>query len=189
MKQQFPMISHAELSKATNNFSPANKIREGGFNIVYNVAMKVANLKQKEASRSFAAEFNALRNIRHRNLIKIITICSSIDFEGFDFKAIVYEYMQNGNLEQCLTQRVNIAIDVAFAIEYLRHHCQPSIVHGDLKPSNILLDQDVVTHVGDLGLAKFLYGYEPGTTAETASSSIGINGTVGYVAPVRIGVV
>ncbi|XP_052295820.1 receptor kinase-like protein Xa21 [Citrus sinensis] len=92
----------SELSKATNNFSPANKIREGGFNIVYNVAMKVANLKQKEASRSFAAEFNALRNIRHRNLIKIITICSSIDFEGFDFKAIVYEYMQNGNLEQWL---------------------------------------------------------------------------------------
>ncbi|GAY62634.1 hypothetical protein CUMW_219430, partial [Citrus unshiu] len=184
MKQQFPMISHAELSKATNNFSPANKIREGGFNIVYNVAMKVANLKQKEASRSFAAEFNALRNIRHRNLIKIITICSSIDFEGFDFKAI-----SNGQLRLCnlsLTQRVNIAIDVAFAIEYLRHHCQPSIVHGDLKPSNILLDQDVVTHVGDLGLAKFLYGYEPGTTAETASSSIGINGTVGYVAPVII---
>ncbi|KAK9190310.1 hypothetical protein WN943_018914 [Citrus x changshan-huyou] len=165
----------SELSKATNNFSPANKIREGGFNIVYNVAMKVANLKQKEASRSFAAEFNALRNIRHRNLIKIITICSSIDFEGLC------------NLS--LTQRVNIAIDVAFAIEYLRHHCQPSIVHGDLKPSNILLDQDVVTHVGDLGLAKFLFGYEPGTTAETASSSIGINGTVGYVAPVRIGVV
>ncbi|KAH9768968.1 hypothetical protein KPL71_011815 [Citrus sinensis] len=82
-----------------------------------------------------------------------------------------------------LTQRVNIAIDVSFAIEYFHHHCQPSIVHGDLKPSNILLDQDIVAHVGDLGLAKFLFGYEPGTAAETASNSIEIKGIVGYVAP------
>ncbi|KAL9419264.1 hypothetical protein AB3S75_037091 [Citrus x aurantiifolia] len=86
-----------------------------------------------------------------------------------------------------LTQRVNIAIDVAFAIEYLHHHLSTINFHGDLKPSNILLDQDIVAHVDDLGLVKFLFGYESGTAAETVSSSIEIKGTVGYVAPDLVG--
>ncbi|ESR49879.1 hypothetical protein CICLE_v10030615mg [Citrus x clementina] len=206
MERQLLMDSYAELSKATDNFSPANKIGEGGFGIVYKgilgknrteVAVKVINLEQKGASKSFVAECKALRNIRHRNLIKIITICSSRDSQGVDFKAIVYEYMQNGSLEEwlhqsndqlevydlSLTQRLNIAIDVACAIEYLHYYCEPSIVHGDLKPSNVLLDQDVVAHVSDFGLAKFLSSRNPDTAVETRPSSTGIKGTVGYVAP------
>ncbi|KAL9422390.1 hypothetical protein AB3S75_034626 [Citrus x aurantiifolia] len=204
--QQFLVDSYAELSKATDNFSSANKIGEGGSGIVYKgflgengteVAVKVINLKQKGASKSFVAECKALRNIRHRNLIKIITVCSGRDFKGADFKAIVYEYMQNGSLEEWLhhsndqlevcslsvIQRLNIAIDVASAIEYLHHYCEPSIVHGDLKPSNVLLDQDLVSHVSDFGLAKFLSNHNPDTIVETRSISIGIKGTVGYVAP------
>lgn len=205
IEQQFPTDSYAELSKATDNFSPANKIGEGGFGIVYKgilgenrteVAVKMINLKQKGASKSFVAECKTLSNIRHRNLIKIITICSGRDFKGVDFKAIVYEYMENGSLEEwlhgssdqqacslSLIQRLNIAIDVASAIEYLHHFCQPSIVHGDLKPSNVLLDQDLVAHVSDFGLAKFLSSHNPDTAVEARSISIGIKGTVGYVAP------
>ncbi|KAK9187363.1 hypothetical protein WN944_018757 [Citrus x changshan-huyou] len=154
-------------------------------------------ISSKGASKSFVAECKALRNIRHRNLIKIITICSGRDSQGVDFKAIVYDYMQNGSLEEwlhqsndqlevydlSLTQRLNLAIDVACAIEYLHYYCEPSIVHGDLKPSNVLLDQDVVAHVSDFGLAKFLSSRNPGTAVETRPSSTGIRGTVGYVAP------
>ncbi|TXG74351.1 hypothetical protein EZV62_002930 [Acer yangbiense] len=89
-----------------------------------------------------------------------------------------------------LTQSVSllkcdwVIINVASAIEYLHHHCQPPIVHGDLKPSNVLLDHDMVAHVGDFGLAKFLSNYPLSTESGTQSSSIGIKGTVGYVAPV-----
>ncbi|KAL9459525.1 hypothetical protein AB3S75_002846 [Citrus x aurantiifolia] len=181
-------------------------IGQGRFGTVYKgilgddemvVAVKVINLKQKGASKSFVSECEALRNIRHRNLIKIITICSSTDFEGVDFKALVFEYMENGSLEDwlhqsndqvevrklSLIQRMNIAIDVASAIEYLHHHCQPPMVHGDLKPSNVLLDYDMVAHVGDFGLAKFLSNHHLDIASKTPSSSIGIKGTVGYVAP------
>ncbi|GLT57820.1 hypothetical protein SLA2020_307660 [Shorea laevis] len=198
-QETFPKISYAELSQATNDFSLANLIGEGSFGSVYKgimgengmlVAVKVLNLKQKGASRSFMAECEAMRNIRHRNLIKVLTVCSSIDFKGVDFKAIVYEFMQNGSLDEWLhskevqvgvqnfsfIKRLNVAIEVAYAIEYLHYHCQPAIVHGDLKPSNILLDHEMVAHVGDFGLARFLI-------SSKKTSSLGIIGTIGYVAP------
>lgn len=158
--------------------------------------MKVSNLNQKGASSSFVAECEALKNIRHRNLIKIITICSSIDFKGVDLKALVHEYIQNESLEEwlhqinnllevsnlTLIQRLNTAIDVASAIKYLHHYCQPPIIPGDLKQSNVLLDQEMVAHVGDFGLARFLFYHTLSTTHQTQSSSTGIKGTVGYVA-------
>ncbi|GKV53336.1 hypothetical protein SLEP1_g59869 [Rubroshorea leprosula] len=196
-QELFPKISYAELSQATNGFSSSNLIGEGSFGTVYKgithgmqIAVKVLNLKQKGAFKSFLAECEALRNIRHRNLIKVLTVCSSIDFKGVDFKAIVYEFMQNGSLEEWLhshevqvgvqhfsfIQRLEIAIEVAHAIEYLHYHCQPAIVHGDLKPSNILLDHEMVAHVGDFGLSRFLI-------PNMQTSSIGIKGTIGYVAP------
>ncbi|KAK3035445.1 hypothetical protein RJ639_032870 [Escallonia herrerae] len=108
LEEQFPKISYAELSKATNQFSPSNLIGEGSYGSVYRgilhtdgmmVAVKVLNLKQKGAAKSFMAECNALRNMRHRNLVKIITTCSSIDSRGADFKALVFEFMSNGSLE------------------------------------------------------------------------------------------
>lgn len=98
------------------------------------VAVKVLNLKQKGAAKNFIAKCNALRNIRHWNLVRIITTCSSIDFKGADFKALVFEFMPNGSLEEWLhgiedeqlnerivgfKQRVNIAIDVASALDIL----------------------------------------------------------------------
>ncbi|XP_058110378.1 putative receptor-like protein kinase At3g47110 [Magnolia sinica] len=195
----FMNISYAELFKATNGFSSANLIGIGSFGSVYKgildrdgtvIAVKVLNLQQQGALRSFMAECKAFRNIRHRNLIKILTCCSSIDFKGNDFKALVFEYMPNGSLEKWLykdehdqlrwnlnfIQRLDIAIDVAFALDYLHHHCQTPIVHRDLKPSNILLDNDMIAHVGDFGLSRFI-------SEVPQSSSVGMKGSIGYIAP------
>uniref|UniRef100_A0A7N2LDI2 non-specific serine/threonine protein kinase n=1 Tax=Quercus lobata TaxID=97700 RepID=A0A7N2LDI2_QUELO len=153
------------------------------------------------ASKSFIAECEALRNIRHRNLVKVLTACSGVDYQGHDFKALVYEFMTNGNLDEWLhpisrinevpeeqtnlnfLQRLNIAIDVANALEYLHHCCHSPIVHCDLKPSNVLLDDEMIGHVGDFGLARFLCK----ATREcftNQSSSIELKGTVGYAPPV-----
>ena len=81
-----------------------------------------------------------------------------------------------------LLQRLQIAIDVASAVDYLHHHCHTRIVHCDLKPSNILLDEEFVAHVSDFGLARILSD----STSEVNrphTSSIGIRGTTGYVPP------
>ncbi|KAJ4723387.1 Kinase-like protein [Melia azedarach] len=161
------------------------------------VAIKVLRLQRRGALKSFMAECKALRNIRHRNLVKIITSCSSIDFQGNDFKALVYEYMPNGSLEKwlhpnleteneevevqnlSLLQRISIGIDVAFAIDYLHHHCKEPILHCDLKPSNVLLDSDMTAHVGDFGLVRF----QSEISNSNTSSSVGVRGTTGYAVP------
>ncbi|XP_031397276.1 probable LRR receptor-like serine/threonine-protein kinase At3g47570 [Punica granatum] len=201
-------LSYMELSQATDGFSLANKIGEGSFGVVYKgilpsseqtVAVKVLKLQERGARKSFMAECEALRNIRHRNLVKTITCCSTLDSQGGDFMALVFEFMENGSLEKWLhavpneaggsetdmtlglLQRLNIAIDVGNALEYLHHHGQTPIVHCDLKPSNVLLDSEFTAYVSDFGLAKFLMGDQ--ASGRTETSSIGIRGTIGYVAP------
>ncbi|KAJ0760266.1 putative protein kinase RLK-Pelle-LRR-XII-1 family [Helianthus annuus] len=190
-------VSYSQLLKATNGFSESNLIGTGGYSSVYKgilfedndtfVAIKVLHLHTRGAQRSFMRECEAWRNLRHRNLLKIITSCSSIDFQGNPFKALVYEFMPNGSLHDWLhssgnTSRLNllqmikILMDVANALDYIHNHCLPTIIHGDLNPSNILLDNDMVAHVGDFGLARFL-----GTSYQ--NNSTGIRGTMGYIAP------
>ncbi|KAJ0103292.1 hypothetical protein Patl1_06608 [Pistacia atlantica] len=78
-----------------------------------------------------------------------------------------------------LLQRINIAIDVASAIDYLHYRCHEPILHCDLKPSNVLLDDDMIAHVGDFGMARFL----PEVSNPNQSSSVGVRGTIGYAAP------
>ncbi|KAK9725002.1 hypothetical protein RND81_05G114700 [Saponaria officinalis] len=194
MGEGFLRVSYNMLLKATDGFSSSNLLGAGTFGTVFKgvldgtmVAVKVLNLQQQGATKSFIAECKALRNTRHRNLVKIITACSSTDFQRNDFKALVYEFMSNGNLNRwlhetgnlALLQRMDIAIDVAHALNYLHHESETPIVHCDLKPSNILLDDDMVARVGDFGLAKFFA--QPGLLNQT--SSIGVKGTVGYAAP------
>lgn len=206
-EEQHLRISYSELLKATDGFSPTNLIGAGSYGSVYkgimdfeeekSVAVKVLNLQHKRASKSFMAECNALRIIRHRNLIKVITSCSSVDYKGNDFKALVFEFMPNGSLEEwlhtqtsdqsqernlSLIQRLNIAIDVASALDYLHHHGPTPVVHCDLKPSNVLLDDDMVAHVGDFGLARFLIKTVR-MSSQNSSTSIGVKGTIGYAAP------
>ncbi|KAI8006515.1 putative LRR receptor-like serine/threonine-protein kinase [Camellia lanceoleosa] len=207
--KSYVKLSYQSLLKATDGFSPANMIGMGSFGSVYKgildhsekvVAVKVLNLQFRGASKSFITECEALRRIRHRNLVKVFTACSSVDYNGNDFKALVYEFMVNGSLEDWLhanenedevhvksrnlnlLQRLNIAVDVASALDYLHHHCSEPIVHCDLKPSNVLLNDEMIGHVGDFGLARFL---PEGTynSSATQSSSIGLRGSVGYAAP------
>ncbi|XP_077231293.1 uncharacterized protein LOC143864265 [Tasmannia lanceolata] len=206
LEDRYLKLSYAELLRATNGFSLENLIGAGSYGSVYKgfldhnemiVAVKVLNLEQHGAIKSFNAECEALRNIRHRNLIKIFTSCSSIDYRGNDFKALVFEYMPNGSLEKwlhqsgdgqhplvnlTLIQRLNVAIDVACALDYLHHDGQIPLVHGDLKPSNVLLDDDMNAHVGDFGLARFIIE-DTANHSNNQSSSLTIKGSIGYVAP------
>ncbi|XP_020679767.1 probable LRR receptor-like serine/threonine-protein kinase At3g47570 [Dendrobium catenatum] len=198
---QFRRTSYAELLKATNQFSSSNLIGVGGFASVYKgiiepgetiVAVKVLNLEREGALKSFMAECEALRDIRHRNLVKILTVCSSIDFRGNSFIALVLQYMPNGSLDQWLhqggyftktdklsfLQRLSIAVDVASTLDYLHNLGHAPIVHCDLKPSNVLLDEEMRAHLGDFGLAKILLDID-----DNQAASIGIKGTIGYVPP------
>nr|XP_019704778.2 probable LRR receptor-like serine/threonine-protein kinase At3g47570 [Elaeis guineensis] len=207
IKDQHMKVSYADLLKATNGFSHSNLIGVGSFGSVYKgimdhddhkvVAVKVLNLQQHGASRSFFAECEALRNIRHRNLVKILTSCSSMDYRGNDFKALVFEFFSNGSLEKwlhpesseqsnsrklSLTERLNIAIDVASAVEYLHYHGPKPIVHCDLKPSNVLLSDDMTARVSDFGLARFL-NRTISNSFLIPVSSMELKGSIGYVAP------
>ncbi|GKU92471.1 hypothetical protein SLEP1_g6191 [Rubroshorea leprosula] len=181
-------ISYLELQQATDRFSERNLLGTGGFGSVYNgilpdgmnIAVKVFNLQVEGAFESFDTECEVLRNIRHRNLIKIVSSCCNEDF-----RALVLEFMPNGTLEKWLysdgcsldiLQRLDIMIDVASALEYLHHGHPVPVVHCDLKPNNVLLDEDMVAHVGDFGLAKLLGAGE--SVTETMRIA-----TIGYMAP------
>ncbi|KAF8018577.1 hypothetical protein BT93_H3458 [Corymbia citriodora subsp. variegata] len=199
-------VSYHSLLKATSGFSSTNLLGIGSFGSVYRglldqtqsiVAIKILDLTRQGASESFIAECEALRRIRHRNLVKVLTACSGFDFNGNDFKALVYEFMSNGSLDEWLhasalrytersklsiLDRVNIAIDVACALDYLHHQCEAPIVHCDIKPTNVLLDDEKTGHLSDFGLSKFL----PQATHKlltNESSSIRVKGSFGYVAP------
>jgi hypothetical protein len=206
---KFPKVSFNDLARATQGFSTSNLIGGGGYGSVYKgklvgnqneVAIKVFNLETRGAHKSFIAECNALRNVRHRNLVCIVTACSSIDSNGNDFKALVYELMPRGDLDKllyptrehestsdldCITmaQRMSIVVDVADAMEYLHHNNQGTMVHCDLKPSNILLDDNMTAHVGDFGLARFKDDSTTLSLGNPNYSSVALRGTIGYAAP------
>uniref|UniRef100_A0ACD5VPM4 Uncharacterized protein n=1 Tax=Avena sativa TaxID=4498 RepID=A0ACD5VPM4_AVESA len=209
----YPRVSYAELAKATAGFPPSNLIGEGKYGSVYrgvlpqtskdsgseelDVAVKVFQLHQSGSSKSFLAECDALRRVRHRNVVGILTCCSSIDHRGDEFKTLVFKFMPRYSLDRwlhhegfdrlSLIQRLNIAVDVASALCYFHNDCQPPVVHCDLKPSNILLDEEFTARVGDFGLAKVVsdlaLAAPPDGSGENSASSLGIRGTVGYVAP------
>ncbi|XP_038998618.1 probable LRR receptor-like serine/threonine-protein kinase At3g47570, partial [Hibiscus syriacus] len=182
-------ISYHELHRATDGFSRSKLLGNGSYGSVYHgtlsdgitVAVKVFNLELEGAFKSFDVECEVLRNTRHRNLIKIISSCSN----DLDFKALVLEFMPNGSLDKWLysnnhfldiVQRLNIMIDVASALEYLHHGNETPIVHCDLKPCNVLLDEDMVAHLSDVGIAKLLCNED--SMIQTITMA-----TVGYMAP------
>ncbi|XP_058109440.1 LRR receptor-like serine/threonine-protein kinase EFR [Magnolia sinica] len=194
------MYTYYDLRAATDNFSEKNLIGEGSFGSVYRgvlrngtmVAIKVFKMDQRDASKSFIAECESMRNIRHRNLVRIISACSSSVF-----KALVLPFMPNGSLESWLhetddelqgrerrwldlRQRLEIAVGIADAMEYLHHDCEIPVVHCDLKPSNVLLDKDMNAHVGDFGLAKLIL---QNTSNHQLTSTMELKGSIGYIPP------
>ncbi|RHN57155.1 putative protein kinase RLK-Pelle-LRR-XII-1 family [Medicago truncatula] len=197
-------VTYGELYEATDGFSSANLVGTGSFGSVYKgsllnferpIVVKVLNLETRGATKSFIAECNALGKMKHRNLVKILTCCSSVDYNGEDFKAIVFEFMSNGSLEKLLhdnegsgnfnlnlTQRLDIALDVAHALDYLHNDTEQVVVHCDIKPSNVLLDDEIVAHLGDFGLARLIHGATEHSSKDQVNSST-IKGTIGYVPP------
>lgn len=181
--------SYYDLEQATERFSESHLLGTGGFSSVYkgtlqngeDVAIKVFNLQLEGAFKSFDTECEVLRSLRHRNLCKVIGACSNDNF-----KALLLEYMPNGSLEKWLysenyfqldiMQRISIMIDVACALEYLHHGYSIPIVHCDLKPSNVLLDENIVAHLSDFGISKLLG--DDDSYAQTTTFA-----TLGYIAP------
>ncbi|KAJ6874914.1 LRR receptor-like serine/threonine-protein kinase [Populus alba x Populus x berolinensis] len=176
LEKKYQRVSYSELARATGGFSSTNIIGDGKYGTVYK---------------------GILGSDDQVAVVRIVNSCSTIDFKGDDFKALIIEFMSNGSLESwlhasstesevfknlSLLQRINIATDVALALDYLHNQCETTVVHCDLKPSNILLDNDLTAHVGDFGLAKILLA-ALGESFSTVSSSICIRGTIGYVAP------
>ncbi|WVZ74622.1 hypothetical protein U9M48_022783 [Paspalum notatum var. saurae] len=205
--KQFPKVSYKDIAHATGNFCESNLIGRGSYGSVYKgkitqaktqVPIKVFDLEMRCADRSFISECEVLRSIRHRNLLPILTACSTIDNSGNDFKALIYELMQNRNLDTWLhhrtssvaqkrlglVERMNIAVSIADALAYLHHDCGSPIVHCDVKPTNILLDDDMNAHLGDFGIASLVLDPRSTTTGHYGpNSSVIVTGTIGYIAP------
>ncbi|KAF6986257.1 hypothetical protein CFC21_004038 [Triticum aestivum] len=209
--KHFPRVTYRDLAQATQSFSESNLVGRGSYGSVYRgkltqakiqVAIKVFDLDVRYADKSFISECEVLRSIRHRNLVSILTACSTIDNDGNTFKALIYEFMPNGNLDTwlhtksagegprilSLGQRISIAVNIADALAYLHHDITRSIVHCDLKPSNILLDTDMNAYLGDFGIANLVRNSKStsvghSSSASTSDGSIGLKGTIGYIAP------
>ncbi|XP_047267429.1 receptor kinase-like protein Xa21 [Capsicum annuum] len=180
--------SYYALLQATDYLRESNLIGFGSFVSVYKgvlrngtaIAVNVFNLKLDAAFKSFDTECEVLHSLRHRNLVEVITSCSNLDF-----KALVLDFMPNGSLEMYLyshnyfldiKQRLRIMIDVACALEYLHHGCSLPVIHCDVKPSNILLDEDMVAHLSDFGISKLLGEGQGDFYTKTFA-------TFGYIAP------
>ncbi|CAH9125301.1 unnamed protein product [Cuscuta epithymum] len=200
--KQHQMITYDEIRLATDNFTEGKLIGKGGYGSVYKafiggrpLAVKVLNTQTTGYWKSFSAECAALKNVRHRNLVKLITVCSSIDVKNMDFFALVFEFMENGSLEDWITKkktsigeglnlldRLGVAIDVACALNYLHHECETPIVHCDLKPGNVLLDINMTAKVGDFGLARSLNGANDEQQPSISSNHV-LKGSIGYIPP------
>ncbi|CAN6171619.1 unnamed protein product [Urochloa humidicola] len=185
-----------ELATATSNFSEEKKLGRGGFGPVYrgylsgqdlHVAIKVLSKHQtsqdqsEQGLREFKAEVKVMTQLRHRNIVKLVGWCDSKER-----LLLVYELMAQGSLdkhlydpEKILTwqQRFKIVLDLGSGLLYLHRDCEKCIVHGDIKPANVMLDASHNAKLGDFGLARLVeHGGEPQTTQVVA-------GTPGYIDP------
>lgn len=180
-----------DLQFATNRFSAENVIGEGGYGVVYRgklingaeVAVKKLLNNLGQAEREFRVEVEAIGHVRHKNLVRLLGYC----MEGVH-RMLVYEYVNNGNLEQWLhgamrkhsvltwENRMKVILGTAKALAYLHEAIEPKVVHRDIKSSNILIDDEFNAKVSDFGLAKLLDSGESHITTR-------VMGTFGYVAP------
>ncbi|KAG2725345.1 hypothetical protein I3760_01G060900 [Carya illinoinensis] len=180
-----------ELEAATDGLCEENVIGEGGYGIVYRgvlpdgtkVAVKNLLNNKGQAEREFKVEVEVIGRVRHKNLVRLLGYC----VEGA-YRMLVYEYVDNGNLDQWLHGdvgdvspltwdiRMNIILGTAKGLAYLHEGLEPKVVHRDVKSSNILVDRQWNPKVSDFGLAKLLY-------SERSYVTTRVMGTFGYVAP------
>ncbi|XP_024538817.1 probable receptor-like serine/threonine-protein kinase At4g34500 [Selaginella moellendorffii] len=180
-----------DLEAATCGFSPDNVLGEGGYGIVYRgclgdgtpVAVKSLLNNSGQAEKEFRVEVEAIGRVRHKNLVRLLGYCVEINY-----RMLVYEYVDNGNLEQWLhgpasilnsptwEVRMKIALGTAKALAYLHEALEPKVVHRDIKASNILLDAHWNAKISDFGLAKLL-------GSDNSHVKTRVMGTFGYVAP------
>ncbi|KAL5538062.1 hypothetical protein UlMin_042272 [Ulmus minor] len=180
-----------DLELATKWFSKDNVIGEGGYGVVYQgllingtpVAVKKLLNNLGQAEKEFRVEVEAIGHVRHKNLVRLLGYC----IEG-THRMLVYEYVNNGNLEQWLhggmsqhgyltwEARIKVLLGTAKALAYLHEAIEPKVVHRDIKSSNILLDEEFNAKISDFGLAKLLGAGKSHITTR-------VMGTFGYVAP------
>ncbi|KAF5932276.1 hypothetical protein HYC85_028447 [Camellia sinensis] len=181
------LFSYSELREATNGFK--EELGKGSFGAVYKgtlcrgkrlIAVKRLQKVLEEGKREFQAEMRAIGRKHHRNLVQLLGYC----IEGSK-RLLVYEYMSNGSLADLLfkskrrpdwNERIRIALNVARGILYLHEECETPIIHCDIKPQNILMDEFWNAKISDFGLAKFLM-------PDQTRTFTGVRGTRGYVAP------
>ncbi|GLJ20860.1 hypothetical protein SUGI_0380470 [Cryptomeria japonica] len=189
-----PKISYQELVDATSGFSDQNLLGIGSFGSVYkgilndgtNIAVKVLKLQDEHDHQSFSRECNILKRVRHKNVIKIISACSNLDF-----KALILPLMSNGSLERWLypsegdrcrlnlSDRIRIAMEIAEGMAYLHHYCFVQVIHCDLKPSNVLLGDDMSSYIADFGISRLIFD----NSMDSLTSTDALKGSIGYIAP------
>ncbi|GLJ41736.1 hypothetical protein SUGI_0863750 [Cryptomeria japonica] len=187
------IFTMTELSKATGNFSPNNKIGQGGFGTVYKgklkdgtlVAIKRAkkNIYDKHLSIEFQSEIQTLSSVEHLNLVRLLGY-----LEHEQERILVVEHVPNGTLREhldCLhgivldlATRLDIAIDVAHAVTYLHMYTDQPIIHRDIKSSNILLTENFRAKVADFGFSRLAP-----TDIGATHVSTQVKGTAGYLDP------
>ncbi|KAL1532237.1 G-type lectin S-receptor-like serine/threonine-protein kinase [Salvia divinorum] len=187
---QLKLFTYASIVSATNNFSSTNKLGEGGFGPVYkgrtgegkDIAVKLLSRKSGQGLLEFKNELILISELQHVNLVKLIGFCIHRDD-----KMIVYDYMPNRSLDCFLFSessqrldwetRFNIIEGTAQGLLYLHKHSRLRIIHRDMKPNNILLDQNMTPKISDFGLARIFK--EDASEANTNRRV----GTYGYMAP------
>ncbi|MCO5607962.1 hypothetical protein L7F22_062164 [Adiantum nelumboides] len=186
------ILSLKELLDATNKFSDANIIGSGGSCTVYKGVLsnnmvvavkKLDSLSHQEGQTSFVSESTVLGQIRHRNLARILGTLSTKHM-----KCLILEYISNGTLDTHLhndacvlswDRRFQVAVGVAQGLSYLHSETGVGqVLHCDLKPGNILLDEDYEPHISDFGIARLIGAGKDGESAVEA-----FRGSFGYVAP------
>ncbi|XP_060198178.1 G-type lectin S-receptor-like serine/threonine-protein kinase At1g34300 [Lycium barbarum] len=181
-------FTYKELQRATKGFK--EKLGAGGFGAVYRAVLanrSVAAVKQLEGieqgEKQFRMEVATISSTHHLNLVRLVGFCS----EG-RHRLLVYEFMKNGSLDKFLfaedqvlnwEQRYSIALGTARGITYLHEECRDCIVHCDIKPENILLDENYTSKVSDFGLAKLINPKDHRHRTLTTH----VRGTRGYLAP------
>ncbi|KAM7478944.1 hypothetical protein LguiA_027157 [Lonicera macranthoides] len=189
---QLKRFSLRDLLVATDNFSNRNILGKGGFGKVYKgrladgTLVAVKRLKEERTQGGelqFQTEIEMISMAVHRNLLRLRGFCMTPTE-----RVLVYPYMENGSVASCLRDRPEsnpplewpirkqIALGSARGLAYLHDHCDPKIIHRDVKAANILLDEEFEAVVGDFGLAK-LMDYKD-THVTTA-----VRGTIGHIAP------